>query len=237
MDGLAASVCRDDPRTVRQRRADAVGALAAGAQSLAGGCESRLPRRPATIGPVVIHVVATADTPSGRSETPALLAGYGALPAPTVRESPTARGCARDRPGKPGAETGIDRPRALAEFVRCRDLTCRFPCCDRPAEVADLDHARCRIRMGPRIRSNLKLLCRHHHLLKTHWCGPGGWHDRQFADGTVEWTSPTGHTYFTKPGGTLFFPQLVTTTQVPRRSRRAGTTSGRGLMMPTRQRT
>ena len=29
---------------------------------------------------------------------------------------------------------------ALADFVRCRDLTCRFPGCDRPAYLSDLDH-------------------------------------------------------------------------------------------------
>ena len=238
LDGLAASVCRDDPRTVRQRRADAVGALAAGAQSLACGCENPdCPAAPATIGPVVIHVVATADTLSGRSETPALLAGYGALPAPTVRElANRARVRPVIDPANLGAETGYRPSAALAEFVRCRDLTCRFPCCDRPAEVADLDHT-VPYPYGPTHPSNLKLLCRHHHLLKTHWCGPGGWHDRQFADGTVEWTSPTGHTYFTKPGGTLFFPQLVTTTQVLVVPDAPVPTSGRGLMMPTRQRT
>ena len=27
----------------------------------------------------------------------------------------------------------------LAEFVRCRDLTCRFPGCDKPAQVCDLE--------------------------------------------------------------------------------------------------
>lgn len=29
----------------------------------------------------------------------------------------------------------------LQRFVRCRDLTCRFPGCDAPAEVCDIDHA------------------------------------------------------------------------------------------------
>ena len=38
---------------------------------------------------------------------------------------------------------GEDRYRpstALQEFVRTRDLTCRFPGCDRPAVAADIDH-------------------------------------------------------------------------------------------------
>ena len=75
------------------------------------------------------------------------------------------------------------------------------------------------------------------HLLKTFYRGPGGWQDRQFPDGTVEWTTPTGHVWTTKPGGALFFPQLAASTgrlilpaEVP------PTTSGT-LMMPARERT
>ena len=30
--------------------------------------------------------------------------------------------------------------RALADFVRCRDLTCRWPGCDQPAIHGDVDH-------------------------------------------------------------------------------------------------
>lgn len=243
LEALVASVCRDDPRTVRQRRADAVGVLAAGGQVLVCGCEN--PECPATAdatgstasGGVVIHVVATADTLSGHSDTPAVLPGYGALPAAAVRELATR---ARVRPvidpARLGVESGYRPSAALAEFVRCRDLTCRFPNCDRPAEVADIDHA-VPYPWGPTHPSNLRLLCRHHHLLKTFWSGPGGWSDRQFADGTIEWTSPTGRTYTTKPGGTVFFPHMVTTTDeiiVPTTPVPA---SGRGLMMPTRRRT
>jgi hypothetical protein len=44
--------------------------------------------------------------------------------------------------------------------------------------------------------------------LKTFYCGPVGWRDEQLADGTVIWTSPTGKTYRTTPGGADLFPQL-----------------------------
>lgn len=47
-----------------------------------------------------------------------------------------------------------------------------------------------------------------HHLIKTFWGGPEGWRDRQLPDGTVIWTSPTGHTYITYPGSRDLFPQL-----------------------------
>ena len=62
-----------------------------------------------------------------------------------------------------------------------------------------------RIRWGRRCASNLKCLCRKHHLLKTFW----GWLDRQLPDGTVIWTAPSGQTYTTHPGSRLLFPDAV----------------------------
>jgi hypothetical protein len=49
----------------------------------------------------------------------------------------------------------------LADFVRCRDLTCRWPGCDKPADVCDLDHT-VPYPHGPTHASNLKCLCRFH---------------------------------------------------------------------------
>jgi hypothetical protein len=56
--------------------------------------------------------------------------------------------------------------------------------------------------------------------------------------GTVTWTAPTGRTYTTKPGGSLFFPILA----IPTGDTTVGTPTtepgqGRGLMMPRRTRT
>ena len=75
----------------------------------------------------------------------------------------------------------------LATFIRCRDMTCRFPGCDEPAHHCDIDHT-IAYPTGPTQASNMKCLCRKHHLLKTF----GGWHDQQWPDGTVDWTSPQG---------------------------------------------
>ena len=49
-------------------------------------------------------------------------------------------------------------------------------------------------------------------LLKTFWNGLGGWLDRQLPDGTIIWTSPTGHTYVTYPGSLHLFPKLCAPT-------------------------
>ncbi len=102
---------------------------------------------------------------------------------------------ARDAPrGPPPRRTRLPEPRYtpsrdLADFVRCRDLTCRFPGCDKPAQFCDIDHT-VPYPVGPTHPSNLKCLCRFHHLLKTFWNGVKGWRDRQLPDGTVVWTSP-----------------------------------------------
>ena len=42
-------------------------------------------------------------------------------------------------PGE-ASEPGYSPSAKLADFVRCRDLTCRAPGCDQPAVVCDLDH-------------------------------------------------------------------------------------------------
>lgn len=164
VDQLATTVCRDDSRSARQRRSDAVGAVATGAVTLTCDCGSaECPARSGSAGEpgqIVIHLLAEAKTITGDDDTPALLPDYGAIPAETVHAL-AAR--ATLRPVIDGRALGSEphyRPSAaLAEFVRCRDLTCRFPGCDRPAEVADIDHT-VPYPLGPTHPSNLKLLCR-----------------------------------------------------------------------------
>jgi hypothetical protein len=139
---------------------------------------------------------------------PGVIVGFGHVPAEEI--------AARIRAGAtprhlipPGIEP---QPRyrpgtALDEWVRARDLTCRFPNCDRPAAYADFDHT-VPWPVGPTHASSGKLLCRQHHLAKTFWAG---WSDVQYPDGTVTWTTPTGRTYTTRPGSALLFPTVSTT--------------------------
>lgn len=239
LDALAETVCPADPRTKTQRRADALGALAAGKQTMR--CECRSPdcpaaqQRPAT--EVVIHVLAERATLGGKSDAPGYLPGFGPLPSKLLRDvAATAKIKLLERPSAV-SESGYRPSAALAEFVRLRDLTCRFPGCDKPAQVCDIDHT-IPFPLGPTHPSNLKLLCRYHHLLKTFYTGFGGWEDRQLPDGTVEWTAPSGHTYATTSGGSIFFPVLATPTgklTITDPTTPAG--GGRAVMMPRRQRT
>ncbi|MBY0288471.1 MAG: hypothetical protein K2X52_15185, partial [Mycobacteriaceae bacterium] len=91
---------------------------------------------------------------------------------------------------------------------------------------------------GPTQASNLKCLCRQHHLLKTFW----GWADEQHPDGTIIWTCPQGQTYTTHPGSRLLFPTLCRPTAPLRVDHSTAPTAGtditaRGLAMPRRTQT
>lgn len=212
LDALAATVCADDPRTRSQRRADAMGALAIGADRLV--CRCRRADCPAgskpAASPVVIHVVAN-ETALGdvASTTGSLIGGDAVIPPEVLAElarSAELRPVIHPEDAPP--ETRYTPSQALADFVRCRDLTCRFPGCETPAMRCDLDHTIPHGDGGPTHASNLKSLCRLHHLMKTFW----GWRDQQLPDGTLIWTSPGGQTYVTSPGSALLFPALCAPT-------------------------
>jgi hypothetical protein len=87
-------------------------------------------------------------------------------------------------------------------------------------------------RVGYRLATNLKCLCRLHHLLKTFW----GWRDQQLPDGHVIWKLPDGHTYITTPRSALLFPTLCAPTgELPEvGSADAGRCGIRTAMMPLR---
>ena len=250
---MVQSVCDDDPRTIGERRSDAVGAIAAGNSRLACQCGSET--CPAGDAPsssnVVIRVLAeqsavnaaTAGNDASQEQTSeaatvappaALIVGEGVVPTPLL--SQLIRGGAKVRPiTMPSEEPEPHyRPSAeLAEFVRMRDLYCRAPGCDVPADRCDIDHT-IPYPIGPTHASNLKCLCRTNHLMKTF----GGWHDIQLPDGTVIWTSPSGRKYITKPGSRLFFETWDTTTaDLPPPVIAVPNTGDRGLMMPRRRRT
>jgi hypothetical protein len=274
---MAHGVCDDDPRTIAQRRADALGALAAGADRLACGCgndacptgvdidqratsvvihvvaeESALtaapdphmsgerPARPFTPGTPLSEALAPdpePDPPCDGIKRPAgRIVSGGAVPAPLLAEliRRGAKVAPVHHPGGAAAESGYRPSAALERFIRCRDLTCRFPGCDRPAELCDIDHT-VPYPFGLTHPSNLKCLCRKHHLLKTFWTA---WGDEQYPDGSVVWTAPSGQTYTTRPGSRLLFPSLcLPTGELPTTATAHGATGGRGIMMPRRRRT
>ncbi|WP_240630658.1 HNH endonuclease signature motif containing protein [Mycolicibacterium sp. GF69] len=192
VDAMAQGVCEHDPRTLAERRADALGALGAGDQHLRCACPSPTCK---AAGPqtsnLVVHVLADpaaidyahTNTPQhpaehgdAAAEQPAALTqprgtavilGGGALPTSLLPE--VLRRGATTRPiTMPGAaaETRYHPSVGLGEFVRMRDMYCRAPGCDVPADRCDIDHT-IPWPLGPTHPSNLKCLCRKHHLMKT----------------------------------------------------------------------
>lgn len=247
LDALAATVCEHDPRTREQRRADALGALAAGADRL--GCRCGRPdcaagNRPAPSS-VVIHVIAEQAALDGRAvgldghaAAPAVQPGAeGLIPPELLTElAASARLAPLVHPGDTPPEPGYVPSTALADFVRCRDLTCRWPGCDRPAFDCDVDHTIPYAQGGPTHASNLKCYCRTHHLVKTFW----GWREQQLTDGTLILTSPSGQTYVTTPRSALLFPGLcrgVGAIPAPEADPPRGPCGERTAMMPRRRRT
>jgi hypothetical protein len=237
LDEVASTVCSDDPRTVRQRRVDALNALRDNRTHLNCGCGSAHcaatttdPAKPLT--DVVINVIAESATLDGTSDAPGYLPGFGPVPAPMLRELLDTATLVQIGLPPRECEQGYRPSAALARWVRCRDLTCRFPGCDAPAGICDIDHT-VAYPAGPTHPSNLKLLCRFHHLLKTFHAN---WHDEQLPDGTVVWTSPTGTVHITTPAGAMFFPSLAAPTG-PVWTTEPTASPARGLMMPLRRRT
>jgi len=146
-----------------------------------------------------VHVTVASTTLLGLDEQPGVLAGYGAITAQAAREL-AADGTWRRILTDPESGTVLDvgrttyrPPTALADHVRTRDQTCRFPGCRQPAHRCDIDHGEPHPR-GPTSLANLCCLCRHHHRLKHE----RNWTTRLEADGTVTWVSPTGRTYQTR---------------------------------------
>jgi hypothetical protein len=239
LDAFAATVCDNDPRTKQQRRADATGPLARGEATLACQCWSD--QCPATAernhaASAVIHVLAEQATLDGTSDTPGYLPGFGILPAESVRELATTAQLKPLRIPSGMPDPGY-RPSAVTrEFVAWRDLTCRWPGCDRPVDKCDVDHT-VPYPAGVTHASDLKHYCRIHHLIKTFYIGIGGWTDQQMPDGTVILTAPTGHDYVTEAHGASMFPALAQCTgelPVPTLDEPS---AYRDVMMPRRKQT
>ena len=116
----------------------------------------------------VIHVLAEQGTVDGTSDNPGVLRGFGIMPAESVRRvAQVGQAQAGHGPDRHGPGSGVSAVgRACTEFVQWRDLTCRWPGCDKPAEMSDIDHT-VPWPAGPTHASNNKCYCRIHHLIKT----------------------------------------------------------------------
>ncbi|MFC4462985.1 DUF222 domain-containing protein, partial [Pseudonocardia nematodicida] len=153
-----------------------------------------------------INVTISADTLIGADDEPADLAGFGPIPASDARAlafDPASIWTRLFTDPITGQVQYRDptkyRPDAKTDaFVRARFPTCATPGCRVPSHRCDLDHVvphRADGSGGLTVAENLCPHCRGDHLLKH--CR--GWSTALHADGTVEWTTPSGHVYRTDP--------------------------------------
>jgi hypothetical protein len=196
---LAENAPSDDPRTLGQRRADALMGLLGG-ESDGLSLSTSLSDLPAS-GKPLVQVVVAADTLTGADDRPADLVGFGPIPADVARRIAADASWQRilaDPASGAVLDVGRTRyrpPAALVDHIRARDRMCTFPPCQQPAGRCQIDHAIPYDKGGETSADNLGLLCTRHHLLKTH----AGWSIVRHQDGVVTWTSPTGHRYYNYP--------------------------------------
>lgn len=140
LEAMAGTVCPGDPRTKKQLRADAFMAVFAGqvwsCQCGQSDCPGE-PLPPTGTTPrakLIVHVVAD------RAGTTAMVPGYGLITASALQALCT-QSKVSDVVIPPDCCEGRHDPSSnLAEFVRTRDLTCRWPGCEVSAWNCDIDH-------------------------------------------------------------------------------------------------
>ncbi|MFF1882452.1 DUF222 domain-containing protein [Pseudarthrobacter sp. NPDC058196] len=205
----------DEPRTLTQLRADVAASLllgaglqpavnpavaAAGAGNDAGpGCASTdIGKIPTPRADVLVTVPVFSLL--GLTEEPALLDGFGPVPASMARRLVAGgaesfyRVLVDPRDGAP-LEIGRTRyrlPETIKKWIRLRDAKCTFPGCTNHTPDNDTDHLTAWHHGGTTDAQNLAQLCPRHHRLKhrsawtpdpaTKYEPPG-------------WTSPTGRHY------------------------------------------
>jgi hypothetical protein len=174
------------------KRADALTAIAS--QALASMANDVQPHR----RPITISVAIDLPTLLGLAENPGQLAGYGAIPASVARRL-AADGNWQRFVSDPATGNLLDfgrekytPPQELVDYLLARDRICRFPGCRRAGQSSDIDHAKSWETGGETNPSNLGLLCRRHHRMKTH----GGWSLESNPDGSCLWKSPQGKSFF-----------------------------------------
>ncbi|WP_194814984.1 DUF222 domain-containing protein [Nocardia sp. XZ_19_385] len=204
---MSLQVCAQDPRTMPQRRADALVALADGSGSLRCGCgrgdrcpaqiEAETPRRP------LIQIGIPADSLFGMQEAPALLAGYGPIDAALARILSEHARFEVIPECSPEPVAAAEAARLVRE-VRAIDGMCRFLGCVLPAAECELD-ARPTTNSP---RSGLAVLCSRHHRLKSLSDNKKQpWRVWRADADRLQWTTPNGDIHTTiREGARYLFP-------------------------------
>jgi Domain of unknown function (DUF222) len=168
----------------------------------------RVTGRPAEVAePVAVNLVIADETLLGGDDSPAVVEGYGPIPASVARGLVTAAVTDRRsaatlrrlyRRPSTGALVAMESrsrcfPKGLADFIGLRDQTCRTPYCDAP--LRHRDHAQPHHRGGPTSAANGLGECERCNYAKE----AAGWRvtagDDETGVHTAEFVTPTGHHY------------------------------------------
>ncbi|WP_406028469.1 DUF222 domain-containing protein [Nocardioides sp. NBC_00850] len=180
-----------DERTRGQVMADTL------VDRITGRAEGAKPR-------IEVKIVMTADSLTNTSDQPAMVEGYGPVPAAWARDALAdaevfVRCLFTDPAGQLVAMESRSRkaPDGLAEFVATRDGgICRTNGCDAP--IRNIDHVERHADGGTTSAENLQGLCERCNQAKEAL----GWRARPGPDGSIITTTPTGHTYISPPPDT-----------------------------------
>ena len=156
--------------------------------------------------PVAVNLVISDDALLGGGNTPAVVDGYGPIPAAVARG--LVQGAVTDERSKATLRRLYRRPnsrnlvamesrsrcfpRGLARFIGLRDQTCRTPYCDAP--IRHRDHAQPRNRGGPTSWVNGLGMCERCNYEKE----APGWRvvaSDENGEHTAEFVTPTGARY------------------------------------------
>ncbi|MDA4105948.1 HNH endonuclease [Mycolicibacterium holsaticum] len=156
--------------------------------------------------PVAVNLIMSDQSLLGDDEHPAVVDGYGPIPAAVARKLVLASIADKKsaaslrrlyRHPKSGALVAMESrarrfPKALALFIRLRDQRCRTPYCDAP--IRHTDHAVPHHRGGPTSRVNGSGSCERCNYVKE---APGWQATTGEVDGVhqAEFITPTGATY------------------------------------------
>ncbi len=207
----------DEPRTLTQLRPDVAASLLLGAGALAGGGNTtgagaasgnpageaagntaELGKVPAPRADVLVTVPVFSLL--GLTDEPAVLDGFGPIPASMARRLVTDgaesfyRVLVDPRDGAP-LQIGRTRYRlteTIKKWIRMRDAKCTFPGCTNHTPDNDTDHLTAWQHGGTTDVANLAQLCPKHHRLKhnSRWIP-----DTATRNEPPGWTSPTGRHY------------------------------------------
>jgi len=132
----------------------------------------------------------------GHSDEPASLEGYGPIDIATAKKLAASAPSFYRILTHPitGTILDIDRttlriPADMHRWLEIRDQTCIFPGCGKRARHCEIDHTKDRQYGGITKVTNLGHMCKKHHMEKHHTLRE----PEHMPDGTIRWTSPTGH--------------------------------------------